>query len=144
MISRAKEKVTASNVEFITADISQRLNFADGSFDLVSCNLVLEHIKNLQPVFSEISRVLKFGGKFFVSELHPMKQYEGSKARFTQTTPDGMSGDTFVLDCFIHHTSDFFNCAMSNGFQCILLDEWFDESSELAVPRLITFLFEKQ
>jgi ubiquinone/menaquinone biosynthesis C-methylase UbiE len=144
MISKAKEKITASNIEFITADISQRLPFADSSFDLVTCNLVLEHIKNLQPVLSEVSRVLKSGGKFFVSELHPMKQYEGSKARFTQTTPDGITGDTFVFDCFIHHTSDFFNCALTNNFQCSLLDEWFDESDENAVPRLITFLFEKR
>lgn len=144
MISKAKEKITSTNIEFIKADISLHLSFADSSFDLVTCNLVLEHIKNLQPVYSEVSRVLKPGGKFFVSELHPMKQYAGSKARFTQATADGTPGDTFVFDCCIHHTSDFFNCAISNGFHCALLDEWFDESTELAIPRLITFLFEKQ
>lgn len=145
MISRAKGKIKSSNVEFMQADVTLPLPFEDASFDLVVCNLVLEHIQNLQPVFSEVSRILVNGGKFFISELHPVKQYLGSKARFTQNSPDGqIIGNEVVLDCFIHHTSDFFNCALTNNFQCSLLDEWFDESDENAVPRLITFLFEKR
>lgn len=143
MIKKAKEKITADNIDFIIADIKQPLPFSDSSFNLVTCNLVLEHIQNLQPVFSEVSRVLTDTGKFFISELHPMKQYEGSKARFTHNMSVGKDAKDVVLDCFVHHTSDFYNCAISNNFQCTFLDEWFDESDEFAVPRLITFLFTK-
>lgn len=38
--------------------------FGDGSFDLVVSNQVLEHVEHLDKVLSEISRVLRPGGKF--------------------------------------------------------------------------------
>lgn len=40
------------------------LPFASGTFDLVVCSWVLEHVTAPAPVFSEISRVLKVGGHF--------------------------------------------------------------------------------
>ena len=39
-----------------------RLDFADGSFDLVTNNQVLEHVEDLDAVLREIRRVLKPGG----------------------------------------------------------------------------------
>jgi ubiquinone/menaquinone biosynthesis C-methylase UbiE len=41
-----------------------KLPFPDASFDLVTCSWVLEHLKEPQRVFAEISRVLKTGGHF--------------------------------------------------------------------------------
>lgn len=40
----------------------QRLPFEDGSFDLVICNQVLEHMKNVFWVLAEMDRVLAAGG----------------------------------------------------------------------------------
>jgi ubiquinone/menaquinone biosynthesis C-methylase UbiE len=40
------------------------LPFRDGAFDLVTANMVLEHVRNPQHLFSEISRVLAPGGVF--------------------------------------------------------------------------------
>ena len=132
----AKAKITSDNVQFIQADITRPWPFESNIFDLVTCNLILEHVEYLEPVFKEASRILRSNGKFYISELHPFKQYTGSKARFEQ------NGELMVLDCYVHHISDFFNSAAANGFRCIKLDEWFDEESFL--PRLITFLFEKE
>lgn len=42
----------------------QRLPFADGSFDVVSANMVMEHIENPAAALSEIKRILKPGGVF--------------------------------------------------------------------------------
>ena len=56
---------------FSLADITRPLPFAFGSFDLVFCNQVLMDIDNVDPVFSECSRILKPGGIFWYSIVHP-------------------------------------------------------------------------
>jgi 2-polyprenyl-3-methyl-5-hydroxy-6-metoxy-1,4-benzoquinol methylase len=104
---------------------------------LVTCNLILEHVQNLNPVFGEAARVLKPNGYFFVSELHPFKQYQGGKARFV------LDNKMVSPDCFTHHVSDFFNAAQNAGLICAELKEWFDEHNRDGVPRLISFLFRK-
>ena len=137
MISRAKQKVQASNVRFVQADISGQWPFEHGVYDLVTCNLILEHVPDITPVFSEASRVLQKDGHFFISELHPFKQYMGSKAKFE------MDNKILSPDCFTHHVSEYFETAAKNGFQCLQLREWFDDENRNSVPRLISFLFRK-
>jgi SAM-dependent methyltransferase len=46
------------------------LPFAAGSFDLVSANMVLEHLPAPEQVFQEIARVLAPGGKFVFLTRH--------------------------------------------------------------------------
>ena len=86
---------------------------------------------------SEAARTLKPNGYFFISELHPAKQYFGSKARFE------INQQTISPDCFTHHVSDYFSTALNNGFCCKELDEWFDGNDRALTPRLISFLFKK-
>jgi len=45
----------------VNGDI-QHLPFADDSFDLVTANMVIEHVENPPALFSEIGRVLREGG----------------------------------------------------------------------------------
>lgn len=137
MISKARAKVKEPNVHFVQADITSPWPFADASFDAACCNLILEHIADLDFVFSEAARVLQSAGRFYISELHPVKQYLGSKARFE------LNDTTQVLDCFVHHASDFFNCALKNGLACRQFNEWFDEENQQQPPRLLTMAFEK-
>ncbi|MBL8102583.1 MAG: class I SAM-dependent methyltransferase, partial [Anaerolineales bacterium] len=82
MIEKAKEKVKAENVRFSIADLTKRWPCDNAEYDLVTCNLVLEHIQDLTHIFAEAARTLKPKGKFFINELHPFKQYQGAKARF--------------------------------------------------------------
>ena len=42
------------------------LPFADASFDLITCNMVAEHLPDPSAIFQEISRVLATGGVFMV------------------------------------------------------------------------------
>jgi malonyl-CoA O-methyltransferase len=137
MLDIAKEKITASNVSFQQADINKPWQFAQQSFDLICCNLMLEHIENLQPVFENATQALSAAGHFFISELHPFKQYTGSKARFEQ------GGETVVLDCYTHHLSNYFMAAKNAGMMLAELQEWFDEDAA-GVPRLLTLLFQKK
>ena len=48
-----------------------KIPFKDAYFDFIYSNQVFEHVENLDPVLSEISRVLKPGGK--VLHLFPIK-----------------------------------------------------------------------
>lgn len=44
--------------------------FPDGSFDLIACCDVLEHVDDLQKVVREVSRLLKPGGMFFYDTVN--------------------------------------------------------------------------
>ncbi|MBX7170647.1 MAG: class I SAM-dependent methyltransferase [Pyrinomonadaceae bacterium] len=137
MLERAKEKIKNKKAELIQADITKPWNFAKGEFDLVTCCLILEHIENIDFVFEQANSVLKSGGYFYVGELHPFKQFQGSKAKFE--TGSGI----FELDCFVHQVSDFFQASKVNGFSCVELKEWFDEGDQTSTPRILTMLFRK-
>ena len=135
MLERAKEKITAKNIEFKQLDLRENWGFAADSFDLITCSLVLEHIEDLNFVFGQARKVLRQNGLFYIGELHPFKQYQGSKARFN--TDSGV----FELECFVHHISDFFESAKNNNFEMIELREWFDDSDKTKIPRLLTMIF---
>ena len=47
MIERAKDKLRLNNVSFEVADITEPWPCASESYDLIVCNLVLEHIRDL-------------------------------------------------------------------------------------------------
>lgn len=137
MIEKAKEKVQAENVRFSMMDITQKWNFEDQAFDLIVCNLVLEHIQDISFVFSEASRTLKETGGFFINELHPFKQYEGKKARFYKDK------DIIEVEAFVHHISDFLNAATTYGLTLLKLNEYWHQKDQNKPPRLVSLIFEK-
>ena len=134
MLAKAKEKIKSSKVNFIQADILQEWNFANYKYDLVSFSLVLEHIENLEPVFEKVSKLIAPGGYVYIGELHPFKQYAGTKARFT--TPEGEQ----VVTCFNHNLTDFTGAAKLYGFEIAGINEFFDEDDRNTIPRIIALL----
>jgi malonyl-CoA O-methyltransferase len=137
MIQKAREKVKAGNVAFSSMDITQPWKFADESFDLITCSLVLEHIKDLSFVFAEASHCLKPKGQFFINELHPFRQYDGKKARFER------GNETVEVDAFVHHISDFTNAASANDLKLTRLNEYWHEADDGKLPRIVSFMFGK-
>ena len=134
MMAKAKERISDSKVNFVQADINKKWDFVQQPVDLITCSLVLEHIEQLKPVFEKAAASLNKGGHFYIGELHPFKQYAGSKARFDK------QDETVVLDCFVHHISEFTGLAASCGFSLINLNEWFDDDNR-EIPRILTLLF---
>ncbi len=137
MLAKAKEKITDSRVEFVQADITADWTFSNQLYDLVSFSLVLEHIENLEHVFKQAAKLLKPGGHVYIGELHPFKQYAGSKARFE--TENGVH----VVDCFTHHVSDFVQTAKKNGLTLVDINEHFDDDKKNEIPRILTILLKK-
>jgi len=138
MLAIARGKVSSDKLQFLQADITQPWAFADQPYDLVSFSLVLEHIENLDHIFSEACKVTAPGGYMYIGELHPFKQYTGTKARF-----DAEEGQQIVT-CFDHHVSDFTQTAQACGFELVLLNELFDDNDRTTIPRILTLLLRKK
>jgi ubiquinone/menaquinone biosynthesis C-methylase UbiE len=70
MIHVAKDNAKTMGIEnakFVTGDI-ENLPFEDEFFDATISNCVINHAKSKETVFSEIFRVLKYGGRFVISD----------------------------------------------------------------------------
>ena len=59
------------DASFDVVDITKPLPFEDGTFDIVFSNQVLMDVEDIEHVFSECSRVLRCGGVFYYSIVHP-------------------------------------------------------------------------
>ena len=137
MLDKATEKITSPKVKFIKTDLNQDWDIQNEFADLICCNLTLEHIQNLNFIFDQAYLKLKPNGNLFICELHPFKQYTGSKAKYE--TENGIE----ELQVFVHHISEYLGSARESRFQLIQLNEWFDDSNTAEIPRLISFVFEK-
>lgn len=138
MLGQAAKRVRADNVLFIQSDVTQRWPCQDAVVDLVSCNLVLEHLHDLGSFFREARRALAPGGLLFLCELHPYRQYQGRQARFATE-----AGTMLRVEAYTHHASDFTRCASDADLQLERMDEWWHPEDDSRPPRLISFLFHK-
>lgn len=137
MLAIAKNKIQSPKVEFKLADITKKWTFAIQKYNLISFSLVLEHIENLEHVFQNLCEFTSPGGHVYIGELHPFKQYSGSKARFE--TEEGLQ----ELTCFTHHISDFTNLATQYGFEMVSINEFFDDDNRDNIPRILTMVWRK-
>jgi malonyl-CoA O-methyltransferase len=137
MLSRARRAVIESNVAFDIADIEQPWPVPDASQNLVVCSLVLQHVRDLALSFSEAGRVLATGSLLFVSELHPIKKFQGSMARYE------IGGRSVEIAAFDHQISDYVKAAREADLHLGEIDEWWHDEDRGRPPRLVTFLFHK-
>ena len=138
MLVVAKKKMIASNAEFQLHNITNTWPFPDESCDIVSINLVLEHIKNIHIVIEHAYRVLRKDGRLFICELHPEKQKNGSKAKFH----DHASNSQIEIVSHYHSKKEYTDAAIKAGFQNIELNDWYDEINK-DIPRLLSVLLQK-
>ena len=137
MLNKARNKITSDKIRFQQADLKKPWNIENNFADLITCSLTLEHIKDLDFIFNQAYEKIKSGGKFFISELHPARQYLGSKAKYE--TENGIE----ELEVYVHHLSEYLQAAERNSFKLVKINEWFDNQPENEVPRLISFVFLK-
>ena len=138
MLLKAKQKVNSAKVVFQQADINAEWTFTTIKYDLTVFSLVLEHIENLDHIFKQVSGSTQNSGYVYIGELHPFKQYSGTKARFE--TESG----TQIVPCFTHNISDFTQVAARYGFVIKKVNEYFDGNDRASIPRILTLLLQKQ
>ena len=137
MLTIAQNKISNKNVHFLKADINEAWNFTKEKFDLVVCSLVLEHIENISRILKLISKHMTKNGIVYIGELHPFKQYSGSKASFESE----MGIQTVTV--FTHHISEFTSFAKQNGLSIMEIKEYFDDGDTTFIPRILTLKFIK-
>jgi ubiquinone/menaquinone biosynthesis C-methylase UbiE len=138
MLSKAKEKINSDKVQFYQGDINENWTFVNRKYNLVIFSLILEHIENLDDIFRKVAEATTSNGYIYVGELHPFKQYSGTKAKFD--TDDGQQ----IVNCFNHNISDFTQSAKQYGFEIIDISEYFDDNDRTNIPRILTLLFKKK
>lgn len=148
MLERARRRLESGDgapVEFVRHDLTRGLPFPDGSFEVVTSNLVLEHVEDLGPVLREVARVLTPGGLALLVEFHPYRQFQGRGARFR--LPEG--GEEILVPFHVHHLGEFHRAARDAGLVLEDLQEWCaPEDPQLArppgpedLPRLLSLRF---
>ncbi len=113
-INFLKKKFSSiKGLNFYLRDAAKLVGLKDNSFDIAIINFVLLHINQKQKVkqiFNEVHRVLKKGGIFVLSEVHPLTLLKNSHIRKTInfTYKDGAPYQTRVK-LFDGHWIEFSN-----------------------------------
>jgi 2-polyprenyl-3-methyl-5-hydroxy-6-metoxy-1,4-benzoquinol methylase len=71
-IARKNEEERKNGVEYLHRDAADLQGIDSGTFDIIVCNMALHDIGNLQATMNECGRVLRPGGLFVFSILHPI------------------------------------------------------------------------
>lgn len=116
--------------EIVVADL-EKLPFPDNSFDAVTSLWVLEHVHHPDRIFSEISRVLKPGGKFFFETPYSFSYILLGKrlvgGRLNQIILDKLYGrtedDTFHTDYLANTPKDLRKLLSAAGMKEVMLVE---------------------
>ena len=69
MIELAKAKYPSYKFEIV--NLHNKFSYQAGEFDMVFCNLVLMDIDPIENTIGEFYRIIKSGGRFFFSIIHP-------------------------------------------------------------------------
>jgi SAM-dependent methyltransferase len=115
MLEQARRNVPG--VEFAVGDM-RSLPLADGSIDLVTNTLAMNHVADLQTVLAEWARVLRPGGSAIISDVHPDLAFLGSVPK-----AEGANGQPQQASCHRHTVADYLRAALSTGFQVRAFDE---------------------
>jgi malonyl-CoA O-methyltransferase len=119
MLAEAKKRLGTREVVLVEADLVQPLPFPDAAFDRVLCCLALEHLRDLDPLFAEVRRVLRDGGAFVCSDMHPAMRLRGNQANFD----DPKDGTEVRLEGWEHPVSSYVMAAIGAGLRIDRVEE---------------------
>ena len=129
MLSQAKENLANAprHFDFKQIDI-QSIPYKDEYFDAVMANHVFYYISDKPGTFSEVSRVLKVGGKFISSTVgrnhlvelgELVEQFTGSKACFSDE-----SVNSYILENGREQLTPFFDDIHLHRYEdCLVVNE---------------------
>ena len=140
MLDVARRRVRSERVRFVEHDITRPWPVEPASIDVVVGNLVLEHVRDLGPIYAEAARVLRPAGELFLCELHPYRQLRGGQAHFQ----DEKTNETVPVTAYRHSVSEYVNGGLAAGLTLRALGEHVEDSALTgSPPRLLSVLFER-
>jgi SAM-dependent methyltransferase len=111
--SRTAEKSKLANVEFKHAPI-ERLPLDDGSVDVAISNCVMNHCADKVRAFREVYRVLKVGGRMWISDLVASGPFSEA------TLADEVWGEWLAV---AQSRDDYLRAIEQAGFQEVTVEE---------------------
>jgi SAM-dependent methyltransferase len=114
---------TSVDVPYSPSDLSrvdvlasvEDLPFSDESFDCIVCTEVLEHCEHPRAAMSEIGRVLKAGGRAFVTTPFLVAEHEmpHDYYRYTSSALRSLAGEAGLIVCSTVPKGDYIAVAFS-------------------------------
>jgi ubiquinone/menaquinone biosynthesis C-methylase UbiE len=127
-LAKAEESKKKQGIKYHMGDAANLSIFSDASFDVVTCFMALQDIKNYKKAVSEVARVLKKEGRFVFSIPHPcfeMITDKGNRicanARYFGEMEDHIQWKMerllkpFETTSFHRTLTDYFNTLIKNG-----------------------------
>ncbi|MDB5364708.1 MAG: methyltransferase [Rhodospirillales bacterium] len=108
MLALAEQKKRYDRL--ILADVTAT-GLGDGAYDLATQSLADEHIADLRPLYREVARLLRPGGRFVLVGYHPHFLMLGMPTHF-----DRASGDSVTVESHVHLFADHVTAAHEAGF----------------------------
>ena len=135
MLAIAKEHKTDTNIKnisFESADV-ESLPFDDNCFDLVSCRFALHHFLHPEKAISEMTRVLKHGGKLVLSDITSSEDITKSEY---QNEMETIRDPSHVKH---YRPSEIKQMLTNRGFEILHFEDWpadfaFDEWVAMSDP----------
>lgn len=124
MLAKAKEK-GAYRLLFNGDVLNTKLEGA--SYDLCTMSLADEHLRDISPLYTEASRLLKPGGHFVIVGYHPFFLMNGLITHFHKG-----NGDPQAIESYVHLFSDHVNAAYKQGLSLLQMDEGIIDDSWIA------------
>ena len=137
MLAEAKKRLDGREVVLREVNLLERLPFDDSTFEVVVCCLALEHIEALAPLFAEVARVLRPGGGFVVSDMHPAMRLRGNQAAFD----DPRDGTDVRVEGFEHPVATYVMAALEAGLTLDRVEEHKgDDALSASFPRAAKYV----
>ncbi len=110
MLVQARAKLRHLPVTLVQGDMMAGIDIPGGPFDAALTALVIEHIGDLAGFFMRIHALLKPGGAFYISEIHPDRTASGTFAHFKEE-----DGTEIALAGYPHKMADVEAAARTAG-----------------------------
>jgi len=138
LIAEARRRAAAAGVQIsFDAGNATSLPYADQSFDVVTANLLLQHLPDPQPALAEMVRVLRPGGSLLIVEQdwdtllidhsdRPLTRRIGTF--FCDAVPNGWIGRQLPAQ---FKRAGLENCTLVGNHQAFSAEEWLDPAMGL-------------
>jgi ubiquinone/menaquinone biosynthesis C-methylase UbiE len=105
MLEHARRKIIPSCRFELRFGRIEDMNFPSSHFNVVVCALTVGHMRELEPVMREISRVIKIRGRLIMSDIHPYWPISGHDyAEFFNE-----KGQEYRIPEYVHLFEEYWN-----------------------------------
>jgi len=112
----ARELADRPRIRTVQGD-ARALPFADASFDVAWCRLMIGHVPDCRPVYRELARVVAPNGRVIVSDFHAVAYAAGHRRTFRA------GEQVHEVEHYVHDLATQLRAAADAGLESIAVKE---------------------